>query len=85
MIDKEKFTVIHTLHKRGYSIIAISKIVGINRRTISKRLKESDIVPYKKVIYKSKLDPYKEYITSRITQALPDYIVLAIPLHLILD
>ena len=36
MIDKEEFTVIHTLHKRGYSIRAISKIVGLDRRTISK-------------------------------------------------
>lgn len=74
MIDKEEFTVIHTLHKRGYSIRAISKIVGINRRTISKRLKETEIKPYKKITYKSKLDPYKEYITTRLTQASPEHI-----------
>jgi len=74
MINKEEFTVIHTLHKRGYSIRAISKIVGINRRTISRRLKESDVAPYKRVVYKSKLDPYKEYITSRLTQASPENI-----------
>ncbi len=74
MIDKEEFTVIHTLHKRGYSIRAISKIVGLNRRTVSKRLQEKDLKPYKKVEYKSKLDPYKEYIIQRVQQASPDKI-----------
>lgn len=74
MIDKEEFTVIHTLHKRGYSIRAISKIVGLNRRTVSKRLQEKDLKPYKKVEYKSKLDPYKKYILQRVQQASPDKI-----------
>lgn len=74
MIDKEEFTVIHTLHKRGYSIRAISKIVGLNRRTVSKRLKENELKSYKKVEYKSKLDPFKEYIISRVQQATPDKI-----------
>lgn len=40
MIDKEEYTVIHTLHKRGYSIRSIAKTLGLNRRTVSKRLKE---------------------------------------------
>lgn len=74
MIDKEEFTVMHTLRKRGYSIRAISKIVGLDRRTVAKRLQENTLQPYKKVIYKSKLDPYKEYIISRVQQALPDTI-----------
>ncbi|RXK14561.1 integrase [Halarcobacter mediterraneus] len=74
MIDKEEFTVIHTLHKRGYSIRAISKIVGLNRRTVSKRLKEKELKSYKKVEYKSKLDPYKKYILQRVQQANPDKI-----------
>lgn len=74
MIDKEEFTVIHTLHKRGYSIRAISKIVGLNRRTVSKRLQEKDLKPYKKVEYKSKLDPYKKYIIQRVQQASPEKI-----------
>ncbi|GGD48181.1 transposase [Malaciobacter pacificus] len=65
---------IHTLHKRGYSIRAISKIVGLNRRTVSKRLKEKELKPYKKCEYKSKLDPYKKYILQRVQQASPDKI-----------
>ena len=74
MIDKEEFTVIHTLHKQGHSVRAISKILNLNRRTVSKRLQEQELQPYKKIEYKSKLDPYKEYIISRVQKALPDKI-----------
>ena len=74
MINKEEFTVIHTLHKQGHSIRAISKILNLNRRTVSKRLAEQELRPYKKIEYKSKLDPYKEYIISRVQKALPDKI-----------
>ena len=74
MIDKEEYTVIHTLHERGYSIRAIAKTLGLNRRTVSKRLKENELQPYKKRSYKSKLDPYKEYISARVKQAYPDKI-----------
>lgn len=74
MISKEEFTVIHTLKNRGYSIRAIARAVGLDRRTVAKRLKESDLQGYKKVSYKSKLDPYREYITKRLQQALPDKI-----------
>ena len=74
MIDKEEYTVIHTLHKRGYSIRSIAKIVGLNRRTVSKRLKEEELQPYKKISYPSKLDPYKNHILKRVRQASPDKI-----------
>ncbi len=33
MINKEEYTVIHTLYKRGYSIRAISKIVGLHSQS----------------------------------------------------
>lgn len=74
MISKEEFSVIHTLYKRGYSIRAISKIVGINRRTVTKRLKDGELKPYNKPIYTSKLDSYKDYIIKRVQQASPDTI-----------
>jgi transposase len=74
MINKEEFTVIHTLHKQGHSIRAIAKILNLNRRTVSKRLQERKLQPYKKIEYKSKLDLYKGYIVSRVQQALPDKI-----------
>lgn len=65
---------IHTLHKRSYSIRRIARELGINRRTVTKRLKESELKAYKKITYKSKLDPYKDYITQRVKQAHPDKI-----------
>jgi len=64
----------HTLKKQGHSIRAISKITKLDRRTISKRLKEDEKLLYKKREYKSHLDKYKEYIISRVNQALPNKI-----------
>ena len=74
MITQEEFIVIHTLRTQGHSIRSIARITGIDRRTISKRLKEEEMKPYKERNYPSKLDPYKPYIDSRLTQALPDRI-----------
>jgi transposase len=81
MIDKKEYTVIHTLQKRNYSIRAISKIVGLDRRTVSKQLKEKELKPYTKVKYKSKLDSYKTYIISRLEQPNP----LTIPSSVIFE
>ena len=72
---------IHTLHRQGHSIRAISRITGIDRRTISKRLKEDEIKPYKTRTYPSKLDAFKEYINKRLLLALP----YKIPSTVILD
>lgn len=72
MITKKDYIVIHTLKHKGYSIRQIFKIVGYNRRTILKRLKQEDLKPYKKRVYKSKLDPYKDYIKKRYNECLPD-------------
>lgn len=74
MITQEEYIVIHTLRTQGHSIRSIARITGIDRRTISKRLKEEEMKPYKERKYPSKLDPYKPYIDSRLLQALPDRI-----------
>lgn len=65
---------IHSLKAQGYSIRAIARMSGLNRRTVSKRLKEETLKPYKKRKFKSKLDDYKEYIKKRVQSALPDRI-----------
>ncbi len=51
MISKEEFVVIHALRSQGLSIRQISKILGLNRRTVSRRLKEEDLKPYPKRSY----------------------------------
>lgn len=74
MISQEEYIVIHTLRTQGHSIRSIARITGIDRRTISKRLQEEEMKPYKERTYPSKLDPYKGYIDTRLSQALPDRI-----------
>jgi len=56
LITNEEFVVIHTLKKQGHSIRSISKITKLDRRTISKRLKEDEKKLYKKREYKSHLN-----------------------------
>ena len=74
MISQEEFTVIHTLKAQGYSIRAIARMTGLDRRTVSKRLKQSERKPYAKRDYASKLDRFKPYIQKRLEGALPDRI-----------
>jgi len=74
VITYEEFVMVHTLYKQGYSIRAIAIMTGLDRRTVSKRLKECRLLPRKPRIYKSKLDPYKEYIKKRVAEGLPDKI-----------
>ncbi len=71
MISQEEFTVIHTLKAQGHSIRAIARITGLDRRTVARRLKESDRKPYARRKYPSKLDAFKPYIEQRLFQALP--------------
>ena len=61
----------YTLYKQSKSIREISKITGFNKRTISKRLKQESLEPYKKRKYNSILDPYKSYIKKRYEETLP--------------
>ena len=74
MISQEEFTVIHTLKARGYSIRAIARMTGLDRRTVSKRLKERERKPYAKRNYPSKLDRFKSCIDKRLQDGLPDRI-----------
>lgn len=71
MISQEEFIVIHTLKAQGYSIRAIARITGLNRRTVTRRLKEPKRKPYVRRDYPSKLDTFKPYIEQRLFQALP--------------
>jgi hypothetical protein len=41
MILKEDFIVVHELYKKGHSIRAISKMLNMNRRTISRQISKS--------------------------------------------
>lgn len=58
---------IKDLHAQGFSIRAISKKTGFDRRTVSKHLNNTYFPKSKKRIKKaSKLDEYKEYIITKL-------------------
>lgn len=65
MIKKEDYIVIHRLKSQGISNRKIAKILGINRKTVAKRLKEEQIKPYTKRDYLSKLNQYENYIIKK--------------------
>jgi len=58
MIIKEALMDIRSLAKQGYSQREIEKMTGINRRTISKYLREGALPTYRKINRTSKLEPY---------------------------
>ena len=68
VIAKEGFFMIRDLHNQGYNHSDISRITGFNRRTVRKYLAADELPKKQKRTGKpSKLDPFKDYITERIT------------------
>lgn len=59
---------IHELFKRGNSIRSIAKILNIDRKTVAKRLKEKALISSVRNNKQSKLEPYKIFITERISK-----------------
>lgn len=70
MISKEDFIVVHALYEKGYNVSQIAKLTKLDRKTVRKRLHETDLIKTKRIITKpSKLDPYKQYIIDFISKA----------------
>ncbi len=82
MISKGDFIVIQDLHAKGHSIREIARLMKINRRTVSKKLKESEYQPpaLRNITKLSILEPYKQYIREFIAKS--EY---RIPYSVILD
>lgn len=76
MITQEELMEIQILKKQGKSIRQIAKSLGISRNTVRKflRVKKPNTIYGPRISGPSKLDPYKEYLTSRIRQANPHVI-----------
>ena len=68
MIGKETTMDIWTLSRQGYSERAIARKLGLNRRTVSKYLKEGEIPQYKTVHRVSGLEPYHGMIQDWLSQ-----------------
>ena len=70
MITKEEFIMVHSLFKQGKSIRQIAESTGLNRRTVTKKLKEDKNIMRKRQ-YKSILDNFKPYIDKRVKDTMP--------------
>jgi transposase len=59
---------IRSLSKQGYSMRAISRMTGLNPRTVKKYLQENALPTYKAVNRQSKLEGFKELIEAWLKQ-----------------
>jgi len=73
MITTEELMKIKILYKQGYSQRAIARELNISRNTVKRYLNSDAYVPKYKSREKqeTKLDPFKEYIKERISNAHP--------------
>lgn len=60
-------TTIRTLFKRGMSKSEIARVLGVDRKTVRNVLKKPEDKPIEKKPHPSMLDPYREYIESKLS------------------
>ena len=66
---------IRVLYKQGKPIKAIARELGVSKNTVKKYIRSSGASVYSpRTKRPSKLDPFKEYLQSRIQAAAPDWI-----------
>lgn len=66
MISKGDYIVIHDLYKKGKSIREIARLLKVDRRTVSKYLKQTKHDKTTRLVAPSILEPYKGYIREFI-------------------
>jgi transposase len=69
MISKGDYIVIHDLHQKGKSIREIARLLNMDRRTVSKHLKQSSYTKASRLVEPSILEPYKGYIREFISKS----------------
>ncbi len=75
MLTQEMSVTIKVLHKQGQPIKAIARELGLSKNTVKKYIRSSEAPHYStRAKRPSKLDPFKEYLQSRIQAAAPDWI-----------
>jgi transposase len=75
MLTQEQAVEIRVMARRGEAVRAIARQLGCSRNTVRRYLREADARRYKpQAARPCKLDPYKEYLSQRIAQALPRWI-----------
>lgn len=75
MLGREIFVEIKVLHRQGKSIREISRLLGVSRNTVRRRLRSIDApVAATRARKRTKLDGYRDYLQTRIASARPDWI-----------
>ena len=75
MLGRELFVEIKVLRHQGKSIREISRLLGISRNTVRRRLRADDVpVAAIRARKSTKLDGYRGYLQSRIAAARPEWI-----------
>ena len=69
MIAQEDFLVIHKLHTLGYSVSKIARELGLDRKTVRAHLERPDPPTYRRDRRPSKLDPYRNWLRTRLQEA----------------
>ena len=75
MLGREIFVEIKVLHHQGKSIREISRLLGISRNTVRRRIRSVEApVAATRARKGTKLDGYRGYLQTRIASARPDWI-----------
>ncbi|MBS9926383.1 IS21 family transposase [Vibrio alginolyticus] len=76
MINQEQLVEIHVLHQQGRSIRRIAKDLGISRNTVRTYLRDKSKAPVypERQSRPTKLQPYHDYLRTRIEAAKPYWI-----------
>ena len=69
MLRLEEILEIKILKQQGYSIRQIVRKLGISRNTVRRTLKQEGEIKYKRVHVVSKLEPYKDYLQTKLSEA----------------
>ncbi|MBV6307211.1 helix-turn-helix domain-containing protein, partial [Candidimonas humi] len=81
MLTQEQAVEIKVLARRGVGIREIAKQMGCSRNTVRRYLREAQTQQYgPRQARPTKLDPYKDYLRSRVEAARPHWIP-AVVLH----
>lgn len=80
MITQETYVNIHVLHKQGLGIRAIARKLNLSRNTVRRHLSQPVQLPTypERAKRPAKLDPFTDYIHSRIEAAKPHWIPAAV-------
>ena len=64
MYDLQDWAAVQRVYKQTRSKRATAKILGMSRNTVRSLLEEKEAPVYKRTVYKSKIDDFKEQIIS---------------------